>query len=107
MKKMWNALSNAFRKITKVKPIRRDFKVGHTKSEGEITSFFVTDAHDNKELDDRPQLMTFPVSVLYPEADQEQRAQEYAAYMNKIVEATHQAYENNNLLDVLKGNNNA
>jgi hypothetical protein len=50
--------------------------------------------------------MSFPVSVLYPRRDQEQRAEEYAEYMNKIVRATMQAYENNNLMEVLKGENN-
>ena len=89
-----------------VKPIKREFKVGHTTQEGQITSYFVTDAHDNKEIDIRPALMTFPISLLYPKEDQDQRAQEYARYMNKIMEAMHQAYENNNLMDVLKGDNN-
>ena len=44
--------------------------------------------------------------LLYPEDDQRQRAEEYAEYMNKIVDAMHQAYENNQLMDVLKGENN-
>jgi len=103
---MLNALSSVFKRNTEVKPIRREYKVAHTKSEGIITAYFVTDAHDNSELDDRPTLMSFPVSILYPQEDQKQRADEYVDYMNKIVEATHQAYENNNLMDVLKGENN-
>ena len=87
-----------------MKPIKREYKVAHTKKEStsEITSYFVTDANNNDELDDRPVLMSFPVSVLYPAADQEQRAYEYAEYMNKIVCATIQAYENNNLMDILQ-----
>lgn len=91
-----------------VKPIRREFKVGHVKDRetNEITAFFITDANHNKEIDLRPQLMSLPVSILYPEEDQKQRAEEYAEFMNKIVEATHQAYENNNLMEVLKGNSN-
>ena len=92
-----------------MKPIKRTFKVAHTKSndkEGRITAYFITDAHDNDELEERPVLMSFPVSVLYPRADQEQRAEEYTEYMNKIVDATIQAYENNNLMEVLKGESN-
>jgi hypothetical protein len=92
-----------------VKPIKREYKVAHTKGDhgkGDITGYFITDAHDNDELDERPVLMSFPVSVLYPRRDQEQRAEEYAEYMNKIIRATMQAYENNNLMEVLKGENN-
>ena len=88
-----------------MKPIKREYKVGHTKRDkngGEITEYFVTDANDNSEIDSRPHLMTFPVSLLYPAADQNARAWEYVEYMNKIVEATQQAYENNNLMDILK-----
>jgi hypothetical protein len=44
--------------------------------------------------------------MLYPQEDQKQRADEYAEYMNKIVDATQQAYENNNLMDILKGKEN-
>lgn len=89
-----------------MKPIKRVYKVAHIKTDGKITAFFVTDAHSDDELDDRPTLMSFPVSILYPEEDQKQRAEEYAEYMNKIVCATMQAYENNNLLDILKGEDN-
>lgn len=105
---MLGNLINAFKRIKEVKPIKREFKVGHVKdtSSGEISAFFVTDANNNKEIDLRPQLMTLPVSILYPEEDQKQRAEEYVEYMNKIVYATMQAYENNNLMDVLKGNSN-
>jgi hypothetical protein len=108
LKKFYNQARNLFGKEIEVKPIRREFKVGHVKDHesDDITSYFVTDAHDNKEIDLRPQLMTFPISMLYPAEDQRQRADEYATYMNKIVEATHQAYENNQLLEVLKGTNN-
>lgn len=104
----YHKLFNAFKRKEEVKPIRRDFKVGHVKDResGEITGFFVTDANTNKEIDLRPQLMSLPVSLLYPEDDQRHRAEEYADYMNKIVDATHQAYENNKLLDVLKENDN-
>lgn len=91
-----------------MKPIKREYKVGHTKDKdvGEVTSYFVTDANNNAELDTRPQLMTFHVSVLYPADDQKQRAEEYVDYMNKIMDAMHQAYENNKLMDVLKGDSN-
>jgi hypothetical protein len=91
-----------------MKPIQREYKVGHIRNQDskQITAYFVTDAHNNKEIDLRPQLISFPVSVLYPEQDQEQRAQEYADYMNKIVCATMQAYENNNLMDILKEKSN-
>ena len=105
---MFTKLFNAFKRKEEVKPIRREFKVGHVKDtvSGEVTGFFVTDANNNKEIDLRPQLMNLPVSLLYPEDDQKQRAEEYAEYMNKIVNAMHQAYDNNNLMDVLKGDSN-
>lgn len=106
--KLFDLVKKWFKKGNEVKPIKRVFKVGHTldNTSKEITSYFVTDAHDNKELDIRPHLMTFPVSLLYPAEDQNQRAEEYAEYMNRIVEATQQAYENNNLMDILKGKGN-
>jgi len=103
---LFNRAKKWFIKDIEVKPIRREFKVAHTKSEGMITAYFITDAHDNSELDDRPTLMSFPISILYPQEDQKQRADEYAEYMNKIVDATQQAYENNNLMDILKGKEN-
>lgn len=108
LKRFYERARNLFVKEDEVKPIKREYKVGHVKDResNEITSFFITDAHTNKEIDLRPQLMTFPISILYAEEDQRQRAEEYAEYMNKIVDATLQAYENNNLMDLLKGNDN-
>ncbi len=105
---LFSRVKNVFRKDIEVKPIRREYKVAHTRDQDSkvITAYFVTDAHDNSELDDRPSLMSFPISMLYPKEDQKHRAEEYAEYMNKIVEATQQAYENNNLMDILKGEKN-
>lgn len=105
---MFSKLFKVFKRKEEVKPIKREFKVGHTKDKDSdiITSYFVTDANNNAELDTRPQLMTFHVSVLYPADDQKQRAEEYVEYMNKIMDAMHQAYENNKLMDVLKGDDN-
>ncbi len=101
MKKFLKKLLHKFRK-KEVKLIKREYKVGHNKVEDKIVSYFVTDAHDNSELETRPELIRFPVSQLYCDADQKQRAEEYADAMNKIQQAIEQTYENNKLVDLLK-----
>lgn len=67
---------------------------------GLITAFIVSD--DRSTVDNRPTLVSFPVSILYPADMQKQRAQAYAKFMNKINEATVTAYEQNSLIDILK-----
>lgn len=49
----------------------------------------------------RPRIATFPVSQLYTEDDQKQRAQVLCDYMNKITDAAKQAMSQTALMDVL------
>ncbi len=68
------------------------------------TSYFVTDADTIEQVNDgtHPAVATFTISQKYPEKEQEQRAEMFRAYMNKIVEATETAYEQTMLCDILK-----
>lgn len=67
-----------------------------------ITEFFITDAHDDNELDNRPRVVAFPVSQVFDEDIQRRRAQDYCDYLNKLAEAAEQAYEHNKLINILK-----
>jgi hypothetical protein len=66
-----------------------------------VTKFVVDDALTH--TDERPTVAEFVVSQAYPEDVQRARAKEYADYMNRIVEATQNAYSENLLADKLKG----
>jgi len=68
------------------------------------TSFVVTDAETIEELNDdtHPAVVTFPVTQKYPEKEQEQRANMFRDYMNKIQGATETAYQQTMLCDILK-----
>ena len=44
----------------------------------------------------------FPISQKFDSETQKDRAEAYADYMNKVALATKQAYENNQLIDILK-----
>lgn len=85
---------------------KRTWKVGHHKHESKgvstITEYFVTDAETSEEIEQRATAASFPISQKFDQEHQESRAYEYADYMNKIAEATAQAYENNRLIDILK-----
>ena len=82
----------------------RPYQVGHNTQNDKVVSFFVTDCLDDKELQSgkRPHVPIFPVSQLHDHREQEQRANQYAAYMNKVIEATQKAYEQTVLMDLLK-----
>jgi hypothetical protein len=80
----------------------RTFVVGITENNKEIVSYFVTDAKCDKEFSTRPKAASFPVSQAYPDEMQQQRARDYCDYLNKLVEATKEAYANNQLINVLK-----
>lgn len=83
----------------------REYKVGHTaNSDGEITAYFVTDCFDDAELKKglRPHIAMFPVSQLYDRYEQENRADMYVNYLNKMQEAKQQIYEQTMLMDILK-----
>ena len=84
----------------------RNWKVAHSSvteyDRKVITRYFVTDADTNDELDTRAIAAEFPISQKFDQELQEARANAYADYMNKIEEATKQAYANNQLIDILK-----
>jgi hypothetical protein len=84
----------------------RNWKVAHSSvteyDKKVITRYFITDADTNDELDTRAIAAEFPVSQKFDQELQEARANAYADYMNKIEEATKQAYANNQLIDILK-----
>ena len=80
----------------------RVFKVGTTRVEGKLVSYFITDANDDTDLNTRPKAIEFPISILYDEDIQERRAQDYRDYLNKLAEAAESAYNNNQLINILK-----
>lgn len=63
---------------------------------GTITSYVVSRGKDGADL------VSFKVGGTYPQSEQQQRANEYCAYLNKIVDATEEAYSQNQLVDTLK-----
>ena len=71
---------------------------------GKMTKFFVTDAETVEEMEDgsHPEVAEFPISPKYPQTEQEQRANMFRDYMNKIVDATETAYQQTMLCDILK-----
>jgi hypothetical protein len=71
---------------------------------GKMTRFFVTDATTVAEMGDgsHPEVAEFPISPKYPQTEQEQRANMFRDYMNKIVDATETAYLQTLLCDILK-----
>ena len=84
----------------------RTYKVAHNKDSdtGRVLKFFVTDVHDDNELQKglRPEIAVFPVSQLYDEEEQNYRASHYADYLNKIQEAKQTAYNGTMLFDLIK-----
>lgn len=84
--------------------IIRKYGVGFSTSQEtmKVTSYFVTDAQTKEEIDERPRVAVFPVSEGHYAELQDQRAQMYADYMNKVIEATETAYDHIVLMDALK-----
>lgn len=83
----------------------RTFKTGtsrETTGEKRVTAYFVTDAHNSDEIKHRPEAVTFPVSQVYDQDMQFRRADDYCNYLNKLAEAAQEAYEQNQLINVLK-----
>lgn len=82
---------------------KRIFKVAHSKNAttDEYLRFYVTDANDTNEIKHRPIVAEFPVSQTYDADIQEERAERFAEYMNKLAEAARQAQEQTHLIDIL------
>lgn len=80
----------------------REFKIGTTSVGKKPKSYLITDAKDNSEIDIRPKAAEFPISQAFDQDLQYRRARDYCNYLNKLVEATKQAYEQNQLINVLK-----
>lgn len=68
----------------------------------EIITYIVSDAMSAEEWNNRPSVAEFPISQVHDKATQRHRARVYCEYMNKIAEATEQAYEQIALIDILK-----
>ncbi len=83
--------------------ILRKYSVWHFSDArtGKIIKYEVTDKITGET--DRPAVAEFPVTSAYTSDVQKQRAKDYADYMNRIVEATQEAYDQNLLIDKLKG----
>jgi hypothetical protein len=83
--------------------VSRTFKVAtsRNKTTKTVTSFFVTDAHDDDELDARPKAAEFAVSLLYDEEVQGARAEAFTDYMNKLEEAKKASFDQVHLVDIL------
>ena len=84
--------------------MKRTYKVAHSRNgtTKKIIKYFVTDAHDADDLDNRPVVAEFPIGDRYDDDEQDRHAHMFADYMNKVLEAKEQAYEQNVLLDILK-----
>lgn len=84
----------------------RTYKVAHQKDSdtNRINRYFVTDVHDDAELQKgmRPEVAVFPVTQLYDEEEQRYRAEHYCDYMNKIQEAKQTAYNGALLFDTIR-----
>lgn len=83
----------------------RTYKVANNRDTEtrEILRFFVTDVHNDAELQkgQRPDLAIFPVSQLYDMEEQKARAEHYCEYLNKIQEAKQTAYNGTLLFDTI------
>lgn len=83
----------------------RTYKVGNNRDveTKEILRFFVTDAHNDEELQKghRPDIAVFPISQLYDREEQKSRAEHYCEYLNKIQEAKQTAYNGTLLFDTI------
>lgn len=81
----------------------RVWKVAQRKSRDtrKVTCYFVSDAHDDDEIDSRPIAAEFPISQLFDTDIQEERAEKYADYLNKLEEAARVANEQTHLVDIL------
>ena len=84
----------------------RTYKVGNNRDTetNEILRYFITDAHDNDELQKghRPDIAVFPICQLYDKEEQKYRAEHYCEYLNKIQEAKQTAYNGTLLFDTIK-----
>lgn len=80
----------------------RTFKVATEHYGGEKSSYFITDAENDAEIKNRPKAIVFPVSQVFDDLTQKRRAKDYCDYLNKLAEAGRQAYEQNQLVNVLK-----
>jgi len=80
----------------------RKYGICTTRQEGKITRYFISDALNDAEIDERPMIATFPISQAYPSDMQKARAYDYCDYLNKLVEAAESAYNNNQLVNILK-----
>lgn len=83
----------------------RKFDVGQVTSRKtkQITCYFVSDASTDYEWESEeyPRAAEFPVSPSFNNELQQQRAIDYAKYLNKVEEAAQTAYEQIHLVDVL------
>jgi hypothetical protein len=83
--------------------VNRVYSVYTSSRNDKIFKFVVSDALTLDEANDgHPDIAEFLVSKRYTEDEQRARALTYANYMNKIVEATRTAYEQNQLIDLIK-----
>lgn len=81
----------------------RKFSIYTSSSCGNITKFVVSDALTFHEANEgHPSIAEFHVSKRYTEDEQRERAVTYAKYMDRIAEATRIAYEQNQLIDLIK-----
>lgn len=88
----------------------RTYKVGNASSRDKRTnevfvdSYFVTDAHNEAELNGpcaRPKVAEFPISQMYDKETQMERAERFAEFMNKLADAARIAKEQTHLIDIL------
>lgn len=83
---------------------KREYAVWEIKNgDGTLIEYFVTDRTSKEEDPEGIRTVaTFPVSNRHDKDEQARRADDYASYMNKLLEAAEQAYEHNKLINILK-----
>ena len=72
------------------------YEVFNYSQQGKILSYAVSRGKEGADL------VVFKISGAYPQSEQQQRANEYCNYLNKIIDATEEAYSQNQLVDTLK-----
>lgn len=80
----------------------RQFIVGKStnRETKKVTRYFITDA-DPDNISSRPFAAEFPVSDAYTKDIQEERAEKFCEYLNKLEEAKKVAYDQIHLVDIL------
>ena len=67
-----------------------------------VLEYFVSQKLEEENRSECPSVAIFPVTPRYDNEAQMKRAEDYCEYMNKLVEAEKIAYDQNQLVNILK-----